>query len=142
LSEQTKYKELIKNIYSTQTPITQTNSWTTSSGMIIIPPSSQTLSGSITSNYTWEKVGCESVQSLANERYSWAAWNTCNNMNGILSFNVLGIVDMQAQSYIYEKHIINFNTKTYTIKFLESWSGVNKDNFIQKNKELKAKVFP
>jgi hypothetical protein len=26
LSEQTKYKELIKNIYSTQTPITQTNS--------------------------------------------------------------------------------------------------------------------
>jgi hypothetical protein len=41
-------------------------------------------------------------------------------MNGILSFNVLGIVDTKAQSYIYEKHTINFSKKTYTIKFLEA----------------------
>lgn len=142
LSEQAKYKERIKNIYTSQTPALTSNSWSTSSGAIIIPPTSQTLSGSITSNYTWEKVGCESVQSLANERYNWAAWNTCNNMNWVLSFNVLWLVDQAKQSYIYEKHTINFNTKTYTIKFLESWSGVNKDNFIQKNKELKTKVFP
>jgi len=65
-------------------------------------------------------VGCESAQTLANQRYGWAAWNRCEVKNNILTIYVLGLVDESKQTYIYEKNTINFSTGIRNIEFLES----------------------
>ncbi len=123
---------------SETTPTQESSTSSPNEGKEIIP-SSQPLEWSITQTYSGEKVWCESAQTLANQRYSWAAWNRCDVKNNILTLYVLGLVDETAQSYIYEKHTINFTTKTKLIEYLESGVGVHKWNLIEKNRGLRTK---
>jgi len=77
------------------------------------------------------------------DTYGWTYWNTCRPLNKEddskwISYFVLRL---SGNKYFYEKHYYDAIHKLLWIKILETWTGVDKNNIWDKNKEFKAKDF-
>lgn len=85
-------------------------------------------------------ISCENItDTLSNSINSWFYWNTCRDIikeKGI-SFYVLKLTEND--SYIYQKHYVDYIHGFYGIYDIESWEGVTKENIQDKNNEYKDK---
>jgi len=89
-----------------------------------------------------EIVSCETLTDYLSERINtWYYWNTCRDIvkdKGI-KFNV---IRLEGDTYIYERHYIDFVHGFYGVYELETWEGVTSENISDKNTELKEREFP
>lgn len=86
-------------------------------------------------------VTCKNLTEYLGERMnSWYYWNTCREVvkdKGI-RFNV---IRLEGESYIYERHYMDFENGLYSTYELETGVWVDSENIADKNTELKETEF-
>jgi hypothetical protein len=89
-----------------------------------------------------EIVSCESLTDYLSGRINvWYYWNTCRDIvkDEWIKFNV---IRLEWDTYIYERHYIDFIHGFYGTYELELGEGVTSANIADKNAELKQREFP
>ena len=88
------------------------------------------------------EVMCENLTEYLSEKMNvWYYWNTCRDIvsgEGI-KFN---LIRLEWDTYVYERHYINYTQGLYWVYELESGQWVGSENIADKNDELKDADFP
>lgn len=89
-----------------------------------------------------EIVSCETLtEYLSKKMNTWYYWNTCRDIvkDEWIKFNV---IRLDGDSYVYERHYIDFKHGFYGTYELETGEWIISENIADKNAELKQRDFP